>query len=136
MDWKLIFCMGLAAAGLLFGLCQWLRARRQLRNGMDRMLDRAIDGSFSESTFDESVLSALEAKMARFLNGSASVRRGIWRRKRSKIAALIADISHQTKTPIANLLLYASLLAESDLTPEQREQVRGPVQPRRRNCPS
>ena len=45
MDWKLILCMGLAAAGLLFGLSQWLRARRQLER-MDRMLDRAIDGSF------------------------------------------------------------------------------------------
>lgn len=48
---------------------------------------------------------------------------GIWRRKRCKIAALIADVSHQTKTPIANLLLYASLLAESELTPEQRAQA-------------
>ena len=77
MDWKLILCMGLAAAGLLFGLSQWLRARRQLANGMDRMLDRAIDGSFLESSFDESVPSALESKMARFLNGSASSARNL-----------------------------------------------------------
>ena len=73
MDWKLILCMGLAAAGLLFGLSQWLRARRQLER-MDRMLDRAIDGSFLESSFDESVPSALESKMSRFLNGSARPR--------------------------------------------------------------
>ena len=105
MDWKLIFCMGLAAAGLLFGLSQWLRARRQLER-MDRMLDRAIDGSFLES----------------FLNGSASSARNLAEEK-SKIAALIADVSHQTKTPIANLLLYASLLAESELTPEQQAQA-------------
>ena len=121
MDWKLILCMGLAAAGLLFGLSQWLRARRQLER-MDRMLDRAIDGSFLESSFDESVPSALESKMSRFLNGSASSARNLAEEK-SKIAALIADVSHQTKTPIANLLLYASLLAESELTPEQRAQA-------------
>ena len=121
MDWKLIFCMGLAAAGLLFGLSQWLRARRQLER-MDRMLDRAIDGSFLESSFDESVPSALESKMSRFLNGSASSARNLAEEK-SKIAALIADVSHQTKTPIANLLLYASLLAESELTPEQQAQI-------------
>ena len=100
MDWKLILCMGLAAAGLLFGLSQWLRARRQLER-MDRMLDRAIDGSFLESSFDESVPSALESKMSRFLNGSASSARNLAEEK-SKIAALIADVSHQTKTPIAN----------------------------------
>ena len=89
---------------------------------MDRMLDRAIDGSFLESSFDESVPSALESKMSRFLNGSASSARNLAEEK-SKIAALIADVSHQTKTPIANLLLYASLLAESELTPEQRAQA-------------
>ena len=112
MDWKLILCMGLAAAGLLFGLSQWLRARRQLER-MDRMLDRAIDGSFLESSFDESVPSALESKMSRFLNGSASSARNLAEEK-SKIAALIADVSHQTKTPIANLLLYASLQSVSE----------------------
>ena len=121
MDWKLIFCMGLAAAGLLFGLSQWLRARRQLER-MDRMLDRAIDGSFLESSFDESVPSALESKMSRFLNGSASSARNLAEEK-SKIAALIADVSHQTKTPIANILLYASLLAEGELSPEQAAQA-------------
>ena len=121
MDWKLILCMGLAAAGLLFGLSQWLRARRQLER-MDRMLDRAIDGSFLESSFDESVPSALESKMSRFLNGSASSARNLAEEK-SKIAALIADVSHQTKTPIANILLYASLLAEGELSPEQAAQA-------------
>ena len=67
--------------------------------------------------------SALEAKLARFLNGSAASARGL-AEERGKIAALIADISHQTKTPIAALLLYSSLLAESPLPPEQREQAR------------
>ena len=80
---------------------------------MDRMLDRAIDGSFLESSFDESVPSALESKMSRFLNGSASSARNLAEEK-SKIAALIADVSHQTKTPIANLLLYASLQSVSE----------------------
>ncbi|MBR5761396.1 MAG: sensor histidine kinase, partial [Lachnospiraceae bacterium] len=36
---------------------------------------------------------------------------------------LIADISHQTKTPIANLVLHGELLKESDLNPEQEECV-------------
>ncbi len=35
----------------------------------------------------------------------------------------IADISHQTKTPIANLLLYAGLLADKDLPPDCRDCV-------------
>ena len=49
--------------------------------------------------------------------------------------ALIADISHQTRTPVANLLLYASLLSEGDLSPEQREQVQA-LTAQGRSCPS
>ena len=40
--------------------------------------------------------------------------------EKDKIKALIADISHQTKTPIANLLLYSELLLEEEL-PQQIE---------------
>ena len=121
MDWRGWLCLGLAVLGLAFGLYQWYRGRRTLRR-LDGMLSAAVDGSFTENGFDESVPSALEAKMARFLNGSASSARNL-EEERGKIAALIADISHQTKTPIANLLLYASLLAEGELSPEQREQA-------------
>ena len=121
MDWRGWLCLGLAVLGLAFGLYQWYRGRRTLRR-LDGMLSAAVDGSFTENGFDESVPSALEARMARFLNGSASSARNL-EEERGKIAALIADISHQTKTPIANLLLYASLLAEGELSPEQREQA-------------
>ena len=49
---------------------------------------------------------------------------------------LIADISHQTKTPIANILLYASLLAEGELSPEQAGAGGQALSPRRRrSCP-
>ena len=78
------------------------------------MLSRAIDGSFLEESFDETLPSALETRLARFLNGSAASARALDEERR-QIAALIADISHQTKTPIANLLLYAQLLEEQDL---------------------
>ena len=121
MDGFSLFCLLLAGGGVIFGLVQRLRARRQLAQ-VDRMLDRALEGQFQETTFDESAPSALEAKLARFLNGSAASARGL-AEERGKIAALIADISHQTKTPIAALLLYSSLLAESPLPPEQGEQA-------------
>ena len=53
MDGFSVFCLLLAGGGLIFGLVQWLRARRQLAQ-MDRMLDRALEGQFQETTFDES----------------------------------------------------------------------------------
>lgn len=109
------------AALLLLGLWLWLDARRTVRR-LDRMLSTAIDGGFGEESFDESAPSALESRMARFLNGSARSLRGV-QRQRESIQRLLSDISHQTKTPLANLKLYSSLLMEEELTPRQREQA-------------
>lgn len=109
------------AALLLLGLWLWLDARRTVRR-LDRMLSTAIDGGFGEESFDESAPSALESRMARFLNGSARSLRGV-QRQRESIQRMLSDISHQTKTPLANLRLYSSLLMEEELTPRQREQA-------------
>ena len=109
------------AALLLLGLWLWLDARWTVRR-LDRMLSTAIDGGFGEESFDESAPSALESRMARFLNGSARSLRGV-QRQRESIQRLLSDISHQTKTPLANLRLYSSLLMEEELTPRQREQA-------------
>ena len=112
----------LAAAGTAFGLWQWAARRRTLRK-LNQMLDRAIAGGFVEDIFNETELSALESRLARFLQGSASARKTI-EGEQAAVKTLIADISHQTRTPIANLLLYASLLSESELSPRQQELAR------------
>ena len=109
----------LAAAGI--ALWTHLRSRRML-DTLDRMLDDAIRGDFQESLYDESRLSALETRMAHYLSSNTVSARNLAAEK-DAIKTLIGDISHQTKTPIANLLLYAQLLAEQDLPPESRAYV-------------
>jgi signal transduction histidine kinase len=73
-----------------------------------------MEGDFKEEDFDESRLSALETRFAQYLSSSAVSERVVSQEK-DKIKTLIADISHQTKTPIANLLLYSELLKEEVL---------------------
>ena len=109
----------LAAAGI--ALWTHLRSRRML-DTLDRMLDDAIRGDFQESLYDESRLSALETRMAHYLSSNTVSARNLAAEK-DAIKTLIGDISHQTKTPIANLLLYAQLLEEQDLPPESRVYV-------------
>ena len=109
----------LAAVG--FALWTHLRTRRML-DTLDQMLDDATRGDFQESLYDESRLSALETRMAHYLASNAVSARNLAEEK-DAIKTLIGDISHQTKTPIANLLLYAQLLEEQDLPPESRAYV-------------
>ena len=85
---------------------------------LDAMLDEAIAGTFQAQTFDESLLSKIESKMARFLEQSR-LRQEQIEGERESVRSLISDISHQTKTPLANIALYTGLLAEQDLTGEQ-----------------
>lgn len=59
----LLLALLTAAGGVLFGLYHWRRARRQA-DRLDRMLSQAIDNSFLEESFDESIPSALEARLA------------------------------------------------------------------------
>ena len=55
-----------------------------------------MTGSFSETNFDESQLSALETKFAHYLSAAEASSRNMAQEK-DKIKSLIADISHQTK---------------------------------------
>lgn len=82
---------------------------------IQEMIDTAIDGNFSERVFDESVLSAVETKLARFLSICSVSSKNLLAEK-NKINELISDISHQTKTPVANILLYSQLLSEYELS--------------------
>ena len=103
----------LAASILLAGgVVLWYRRRtRRILENLNRMLDIAMQGDFTEDSFDESMLSALESKLAHYLAVSTVSARNVQAEK-DKLKTLIGDISHQTKMPIANILLYTQLLME------------------------
>lgn len=78
---------------------------------LDQMLDAAIAGTFEESDYDESRLSKVESKWKQFLGASALSRANVEKEK-DRVKELVSDISHQTKTPMANIRLYTELLKE------------------------
>lgn len=86
--------------------------RRGLRRMRD-MIQSAIDGAFRAETFDESLAASVENKLAEYLAASETQMEKM-AAEQEKTKTLIADISHQTKTPIANLLLYTELLKEEE----------------------
>lgn len=118
MTGYLVMGAALLVALAVVAVDRWRTARTIRR--LDDMLTAAINGNFSEETFDESRLSALESRLGRYLAASTLSERNV-REQKDQISALISDISHQTKTPVANLQLYAQLLSEQPLTPQGKD---------------
>lgn len=87
---------------------------------LDRMMDNALSGRPVEKNYDETKMSALETKLNHYLKMTQTSQNHLAEEK-ERINHLISDISHQTKTPIANILLYAQLLEEGSLTEKDRQ---------------
>jgi signal transduction histidine kinase len=95
---------------------------KKILDHVEDMLDRAVKGEFCEEEFSEYRTSRIESKLSDYLQASSFSATNVLK-DRDKIKTLIADISHQTKTPIANLLLHSELLRETDLDADQKESL-------------
>ncbi len=86
-------------------------ARKRSLKRMRSMIQSAMDGTFRADIYDESLCASVESKLAEYISASqVQEKKAIAEQEKTK--TLIADISHQTKTPLANILLYAELLKE------------------------
>lgn len=102
----LMLATGIAFAGITY--LKHIRLMKRLK----KMLDDAVSGNFSETKFDETSISSLETSMKNYISMS-ELNKSDLSAEKDKVKELISDISHQTKTPAANIILYANLLAES-----------------------
>lgn len=110
-------------AAVIFAFIMILLSSRRtgkIIDSLEYMVDKAVEGTFTETRFDETKLSALETKLAEYLSSSELAARNVAAEK-DRIKELTSDISHQTKTPIANLLLYSEMLKEEDLPGEAHD---------------
>lgn len=94
----------------------------RIMDRLNRMLEHAIAGEPIETSFDETKMSALETKLAQYLKMNQLGKQQL-NAEKERIDALISDISHQTKTPIANMLLYSELLAEEIQDEKSKEML-------------
>ncbi|GGH31907.1 sensor histidine kinase [Paenibacillus segetis] len=92
---------------------------------LDDVIDSAITGQGSERVtgYTETNISSLENKLIRYIEVSTTHDAKVEAEK-NKIKELISDISHQTKTPLSNIVLYSQLLDE---LPQLDESTRGYV---------
>lgn len=113
-----ILCLVCAAVIAFF---DYYCRKRSLKRMLD-MIQAAMDGTFQAHIFDESLYAAVENKLAEYIAAS-EISAGKTAKEKEQIETLIADISHQTKTPLSNILLYTELLKEQEGAEEKRESI-------------
>ena len=120
---KLIFVIGICLMIVAcIAIVIYKVKNRNLFDSLESMIHRAMNGEFSPEHFDEGRLSKLESELSDFLSASSISAQNV-KDERDKIKSLISDISHQTKTPISNLILYSELLESADLTGDDKSNV-------------
>ncbi len=125
MDWISIGILALAASAVLAAAWRVWRIKSEVRQ-FEAKVECALDDILSGRGLagdDEETRDSLWGKCAEKLMRVD----WIWRKKEEKsllekkrMKELISDISHQTKTPIANMKLYLEFLSEEELSDKGR----------------
>lgn len=96
----------------LYWAIQWYRNKMliQYQNFLDKT-DEILSGKKVELSFDESMDSAITERLSRIIEISR-LQKQIAEQERDIVKSLITNISHQIRTPLANITLYTGLLKE------------------------
>lgn len=126
-DLRVLACgLILAALFFLWGLILLNLLQRKLSQFTDdlcRTLDDMMDGE-ERPVFDqeaETLLARISHRLERLYNIMGQNRRRV-EAERSELQSLVSDLSHQTKTPVANLKMINDTLLTRPVPEEQRRE--------------
>ena len=108
---------------LLAFLWDWFRRRQQadFANQICETVDALMDGREPDHVrlFEDSQVSKVQGKLLQYC---ARMKEGQRQSEEDKqtVQELVSDISHQVKTPLANILMFTSILQQRSLTDEKR----------------
>ncbi|WP_269478252.1 sensor histidine kinase [Hominibacterium faecale] len=95
---------------------QWKKALHQIL----RRLDLAISGTEQETAYDESLDSAITEKLNQLIV-ITKMNCEDAQRDKNLVKGLLSDISHQVRTPLTNIMLYAGILKENCHTDDNKK---------------
>ncbi|HIR00038.1 MAG TPA: HAMP domain-containing histidine kinase [Candidatus Scybalocola faecavium] len=112
---------GVMAGG---GILLWKVLRRQVMDFSDDVcayVDQLSKGKVPSGYADEDTLMAkLKTRLDKLADRTVSEAKAQASLK-AEIQKMVSDISHQLKTPIANITMYSAMLKDEDITPAQRD---------------
>lgn len=90
---------------------------------LTELINTIIDGNEDEvfSVLNDDLLSKLQNQTTK-LTGILKSQNNRLSKEKGEIQSLISDISHQLKTPFANLKMYCEFLKSNDISSEEREE--------------
>lgn len=108
---------------LLFFVVRWsIRGKRKTYRRIDELLDRVLNQEIIlDSDIKEGEYSALVSKMKQIQEVLESHARSAEAEK-EQVKSLVSNMSHQLKTPLANLSLYAEILEKNELSQERKNE--------------
>ena len=115
-----VVCLTTAVFCACFALWQWQKNRRMYRE-IDRMMDEILsEKPVTVSDLEEGPLSVLSYKARRIQERQNQEISGASQEK-EQVKMLVSNMSHQLKTPLANVRMYGEILENQELSEEQRK---------------
>jgi signal transduction histidine kinase len=108
---SLVFVVLVTIMGVLF-IYTIKKQLIKIINNLENIVNSAINEESIVTGYTDNILSSFESKIHRYVKINKASKESI-EKERNKIKTLVADISHQTKTPISNILLYSQLILEN-----------------------
>ena len=101
----------------------WRRQAGDLANDLCDTVDALMEGKGfpAVQTYEDSVTAKVQGKLLQYYEKMADGQRQSTEDKQT-IQELVSDISHQVKTPLANLQMFLGILRQHPLSPEKREE--------------
>ncbi len=117
MAWIIIWtaCTGIAVIFLLWKLWYFKREVYDYTEQLEQWLDDIISDKEITQVDEDTLQSKISEKINR-INRIFQQKKEETLKEKKSIQEIISDISHQTKTPIANMKLYLELLKEEPIS--------------------
>lgn len=119
----IIVCACAIAAAILIAVYSRRKIVR-IAESIEETVDKMISGSFKDSIalYDDTLSAKLDARLKRLYEVMENQGRQAAQQHR-QIQELISDISHQVKTPVANIKMINETLGREELPPEKRTEL-------------
>lgn len=113
---------------LILAVCYGIYQKRKTYRMIDRLLDSVLNREMIVySEVEEGEFSALVSKIKQIQDVLENRARSADSEK-EQVKSLVSNMSHQLKTPLANLSLYAEILGQGEIAPERKAEFADKMQ--------